>query len=267
MRYIFSLLLIFSVIRMNAQEEYWDVYLAQHKGKTASILLNMELKKTAPYPDLPFLVIAGVGFGDCTPEGLPTVKEFDNLYRISDSIAAMMKTQGNNKLVGTFTYQCERNDYYYIADTTGIREKLHNKLRQLFPTYKPVINISIDISWSTYLDFLYPNEESYEVMQNQKVVLQLQKAGDKLLASRKIEHWLFFTSERDRSCFLQYAMKQKFKVESIGKDGPLSTPFKLVISRAGIPELQGISQLTLQLRKESHKCNGIYDGWETFVVK
>ena len=69
-------------------------------------------------------------------------------------------------------------DYYYAADTAGIREKLSKLYATQFKSYEPYINIKADKEWQIYLEFLYPNDETRETMSNQKVVLKLQEAGD-----------------------------------------------------------------------------------------
>jgi len=259
--------MIFLPYALSAQDENWDAYMAQYEGKPGSVMLDMGLKSTAPLKEFSFVLITGVRFSDCSSEGMPSAKEFENLYRISDSVLATVKRVGKNKLVGTFTHLCERLDYYYITDTTGLRQSLTNYFKQLSPAYKPYINIKADAEWTAYLSFLYPNEEVYEFMQNQKVVMQLEKAGDKLDQARQADHWLYFKTEKDRNCFMSYAMQHNFKIESKRNDGKLSAPLQLQISRIDKVDIGSISKLTLLLRKEARKCNGDYDGWETFVVK
>jgi hypothetical protein len=227
----------------------------------------MGLKATAPLKEFPFVVITGVRFSDCSSEGMPSAKEFESLYKISDSILATIKRMGNNKLVGTFTHQCERLDYYYVTDTIGIRQELIKYYKQVSPAYKPYINIKADADWTAYISFLYPNEEVYEFMQNQKVVMQLEKSGDKLDQARQADHWLYFASEKDRNCFISFAINHSFKIESTRNDGKLSSPYQLQISRIDKVDISAISKLTLSLRKQAKNCNGIYDGWETFVVR
>ncbi len=79
------LLLILPCFLM-AQEENWDVYMAEFQKKPGSITLNMALKKTAPVKTLPFLLITGVSFRSCDDDGMPMKREFTNLYKISDSV-------------------------------------------------------------------------------------------------------------------------------------------------------------------------------------
>jgi uncharacterized protein (TIGR01619 family) len=263
-----TVLAIFSPVLLLAQDENWDVYMAKYKSMPGSFSLNMALKPKAPVKTLPFVLITGVSFKNCDSDGMPTKKEFINLYTISDSLKKIMDRVVTNTLAGSFTSVCQRLDYFYVSDTAGLREQLAFFYREKFPHYSPhYINIKEDKSWAAYLDFLYPGEESYEFMQNQKLVTALQNGGDKLLKDRLVEHWLYFKTDIDRNCFITYAIKQKFAVISKERSSDPKTPFKLHISRSNKVDVASISKITIDLKKQAKKCNGEYDGWETIVVK
>jgi len=260
-------LLLFLPSLLQAQEENWDVYMAEYGKKPGSITLNMALKKTAPLKNLPYVLITGVSFRNCDDDGMPTKREFANLYKVADSVKAVVDSLVKNTLAGTFTHLCQRLDYYYVADTANLREQLTQLYKERFPLYMPSIAIKEDKAWAAYLDFLYPNEESYEFMQNQKMVMALQKGGDKLLKKRPVDHWLYFKNEVDRNCFISYATKQGYKVVAKEKVAFPKTPFKLHLSRTDRVDAASISKITIEMKKQAKKCNGEYDGWETFVVK
>lgn len=264
-----SLIILLSAfpLALSAQEDVWDVYIAQYDEGPGSTLINMSLKQVAPLKQFPFVLITGVKVTDCTDEGFPTPAEFQKLYVVSDSVQAFVNRTANHKFAGTFTYQCERLDYFYITDTAGIRKKLQQLYASAFPSYQPYINIRHDASWEAYLDFLYPNEVTYEYMLNQKVVMRLEEAGDKLEKERQVDHWLYFKTEIDRECFVTYATKNRFTIISKSKAESAEAPYQLVIVRNDKVTLPDISALTLQLRKQAVQCNGTYDGWETLVVK
>ena len=216
---------------------------------------------------LPFILITGVKYSDCSSDGMPSKNEFTRLYSISDSVKAIMDKFVENKAVGTFTYQCERLDYYYIKDTLELRQALSKLYSTHFKSYDPYINIKEDKNWDAYLSFLYPNEETFEYMQNQKVIQHLEDSGDKLEKARKVDHWIYFHTETDRNCFINYITKHNFKIELKEKTDDANRPYKLQISRVDKVDLPSISGITIDLRKESKKCNGDYDGWETLVIK
>ncbi len=267
-KFFTAVLAIFSPVLLIAQEENWDVYMAKYKSMPSSVTLNMALKSVAPVKTLPFVVITGVSFKNCDADGMPSKREFTNLYKISDSLKTIMDRVVTNNLAGSFTYLCQRLDYFYVSDTVGLRQQLAFFYREKFPQYSPhYINIKEDKTWTAYLDFLYPSEESYEFMQNQKLVTALQNGGDKLIKERLVDHWLYFKTDFDRNCFITYATKQKFAVISKERSSNPKTPFKLHVARTNKVDVASISKITIELRKQAKKCNGEYDGWETFVVK
>jgi hypothetical protein len=270
MKRIVILLFIFSVLNTQAQDikEDWDTYMASYQKGAGSVLLNLALKEKAPVYSYNYLIITGVKLKDCSPEGFPTQQEFQSLYKISDGVNELIDKKKRRILAGTFTYQCERTDYYYVNDTFLLRKYLSDYYKTYFPQYSFIIEIQEDKSWSRYLKFLYPNEETKESMANQKVILQLTKAGDKLTKERRIDHWLYFETEEDRRNFFIKIAEKGFLVEKMDKMKDERThPYSLQMYRTDKPELAGITRITLFLNKEASKYKGMYDGWETIVVK
>ena len=103
-------------------------------------------------------------------------------------------------------------------------------------------------------------------MGDQKVVLSLKNAGDKLEKPRQVDHWIYFDTKKDRDKFLEYIKSEKFKIEEHTgekKDKNLTAH----ISRVDKVDLQSIYAITEHLRKIAAQFKGDYDGWETFVVK
>ena len=197
--FLFGLLLY--TLSSFSQEENWDVYMAQYEKGAGSTMINMSLKEVAPVKQLPYLLSTGVTLINCSDDGLPVKGEFDMLYKISDRIKYVVDSITKNKFAGTFSYQCERNDYYYLTDTVGIRKYLESAYKTAFPKYKYKINIRKDEQWEAFLTFLYPNDETFEYMSNQKVILKLSEQGDDLTKPRKVDHWLYFKTEAERDKF------------------------------------------------------------------
>lgn len=261
------LLSILPISLFAQQEENWDVYMASYEKGAGSTLINMSAKTKAGDKGLPFIVITGVTFKDCNPDGFPTKHQFDELYIIADSVKNIVANSSPSLAVGTFTYQCERLEYYYVRDTNGLRTKLNKLYNRSFPSYLSYTNIKEDKSWEAYLKFLYPSDEILEYMSNQKVVLKLQEAGDNLEKARKVDHWLYFKNDSDRNCILPYLKQNNFKVEEMETVKNSELPFKIHISRTDKVELNAITQITIELRNQAKKCNGDYDGWEAPVSK
>lgn len=261
------LLFLLVPVSLFSQEDQWDAYIASYEKGAGSTLVNMSAKTNAPYKELKFVVITGVTFKGCSADGFPTQLQFPDLYRVADSVNNLLTAATETKHVGSFTYQCERLEYYYVKDTAAIRANLARLYKSAFPQYQPYINIRQDKNWQGYLEFLYPNEETLEYMGNQKVLLKLKEAGDGLDKPRKIDHWIYFKTEADRDCFQAYLKANNFSIENSEEVKAKNMGIKLRISRTDNVDLPSINKITLELKKEALKCRGDYDGWETFVVK
>jgi uncharacterized protein (TIGR01619 family) len=262
-----SICLLVLTSNLSAQQENWDTYMAHYEKGPGSTLVNMSIKKIAPDKNFPFLFSAGIKFTNCDSSGLPLSSEFTNLYSISDSVVTVVSLLIKNILAGSFTYQCQRRDYFYVPDTAGLRLQLTDFISNHFPGYTAVFDIKKDKDWKTYLDFLYPNEETIEYMKNEKVLMKLRDAGDKSEKARPVDHFLYFNTENDRNCFIQYAIQNHFKIESKTNEKDSRLPYKLQLSRTDKIDLPAISKITLELERQAKKCNGDYDGWETAVTR
>ena len=80
---------------------------------------------------------------------------------------------------------------------------------QTFEGYQSGYNIAEDPEWEDYFGFLYPDEFSYQTMQNRKVLMQLEKNGDKMEVPREIDHFIYFKEAAQQQAF---AKKLKLKV-------------------------------------------------------
>lgn len=263
---LYLFLIVHSVVLAQDDVGNWDMYMAQYEKGAGSTIINMSLKTKAPDKSFRFLVSTGVHFDNCTAEGFPSETEFQKLYAVSDSVKRLLNNTVSNIMAGTFTYQCERKDYYYVKDTINLRQKLSLLYTKQFSQYQSIINIREDAAWEAYLSFLYPNEETMEYMRNQKVVMKLQEAGDKLEKKRTVDHWLYFPTIKARDSFVVFAQTNGFKIESTQMTDNVKS-FELHISRIDKVDLTSISQLTLLLNREAQKYNGDYDGWETAVIR
>ena len=265
-RYVFAFLL-FSYTVAAGQNGEWDTYLARYEKGPGSTLVNMALKKTAPDSSRPFLFAAGVKFKNRTQEGLPAATAFISLNRISDSIVALMGRHPGQILAGTFSYQCERKDYFYVNDTTGLKSAVTKLITDHFPGYTPAFLIKEDKTWDAYLHFLYPNEITRLYMYNQGIVMRLEKAGDNTSLARPVDHFFYFKSDKDRECFVYKAVSQKYRIVAKDSSDRKDAPFRLQISREDKTDLATINKITSWIKSEADRCKGEYAGWETVIRK
>ena len=250
-----------------SQEDNWDAYLSNYAGKPGSTIVNLSLHSRAPISANPYILVTGVKYVNCTPDGFPVDSEFDNLYKISNAVGEQLNEIAKPIMAGTFTFECERLDYYYLSDTTGIRSALSRLYESKFPSYNFTINIKKDEEWKGYFSFLYPNEITQEYMANQKVLTALSKAGDNLSGVRTLDHLAYFKDSKARDCFISVIKTNGFVIDKTSAETETEWKYFIYFSKKQNIDIHEISSVTLDLRKNAKQCGGQYDGWETQLIK
>ena len=258
------------LIGINAQTttESWNTYIASYEdGLPGSTTLRMDLINEAPFKDFPFVLVTGINYTTSRPDRFPDNETFDLLYKVEDEVEVLIGKETEVILAGTFTFNKERLSYFYINDDQGLKSKIENFYKQNYSDNKFYLNIKEDKGWGYYKDFLYPNEETLHFMSTESVVMNLEEAGDILTKERRVDHWFYFSTKSAlNSCKIEL-IKQKFAIESIEENTDDSLPFKLQVWKNDKVDMLTIYPITVELRNIAKSYNGLYDGWETFVIK
>lgn len=266
-KYSLLVICLISVIQLFAQQDAWDVYIADYDGKPGSTVLNMSIYDRTPIKSMPYIVITGLNPKEVDGSGFPTKSEFEVQYPFTDSLGVFMDKLVKNEMVGTFTSEGERLHYFYVSDTTGIRKSLITFYKKRFKKYTYYLNIKPDAEWKAYREFLYPNEFTREYMGNEKVIMQLMDSGDQLHKERPIDFWAYFKTDADRSKFIDFVTDKGFEITKEDKDRSLDLPYSVQFTKDMAINIMDFTTLTLELRKKAAELNGDYDGWESVVVK
>ncbi|WP_299459920.1 DUF695 domain-containing protein [uncultured Microscilla sp.] len=249
-------------------QEHWDSYIASYEeGKPGLTTLRMDLIETAPEADYPFALITGFNFGGEREDGFPEERDLQAVHDTSDAIVGFMEQNFDCVHVASFMYDFQRMEYFYLKAKNNVEQGLNKLYESQLPGYECYISIEEDKDWALYQEFLFPTDEIMHHMYDQKVVLHLEEAGDNLLASRRIDHWVLFAHKGDLERFSDEIAKQGFKVEGTSESDDKELPLQVQVWRNDIPELDTIFPVTSGLRQLAEDFNGSYDGWETVVTK
>lgn len=252
--------------KMNHQED-WDFYLTNVDNKLSSIAVDLGLKSVAPILDKQNVVWISLKMNNPREDGLSSNEEFENLGNIENQIVNSIVKNHDAIFVGRLTSDNHRDFYFYFGETKNY-EKTVSEVMQNFSDYKYEIGTKVDKEWDGYLNFLFPQPEQYQRIQNRKVVDNLVKNGDKLEKKREVMHWIYFTNENDRDNFIQKIASENFKVEEKNKvKENKEFSYNLRISRIEKVDYENIDDFTIHLWKLANENNGDYDGWETSVEK
>ena len=101
---------------------------------------------------------------------------------------------------------------------------------------------------------------------NQKVIKALLNAGDKLIASREVFHWIYFKNEDEKNDYVKEVAQEGFEVVSSNVIDD-KFPYQLQIKRIDKVDENSVNKYVIYLWETSLKCNGDYDGWETSIEK
>jgi uncharacterized protein (TIGR01619 family) len=266
---LFLLVFLFVGLPSSAQsqKEEWQNYMATYEqNKPGSVTLRMDLINSAPLLDYEYVLVTGVNFETTSKDGFPDSDQtFTILHGLEDEVLNLVSKTSNSILVGSFMYNSQRLQYFYLTDTIEIRNELNafynSKSRNGY------VNIKVDQEWNYYREFLYPSQETLNYMGDESVVRNLMKAGDDLSTSRRVDHWIYFKDKSSMKLFEKEVSKVEFIVGSSGKNKKSELPFVMNIWRIDKVDLGSIYPITNKLRMLAKKMNGEYDGWETVVVK
>lgn len=265
---VIMLFLGFNSIAQIGSEGEWDTYIANYEGeKPGSTILRMDLIEKAPIKGYGKVLITGVSYNSTRDDGFPDNEALGNLYEVNEELEVFLNEDYEAILVGSFTQDYKRLNYFYIKTDIGLERALVKFYSINFPKSKFHIDIIEDPQWGTYVNFLYPNEAILEYISDRRVVETLIEAGDPLTEIRRVDHWLWFEKEEEVQSFIKKVELIGYKLEGYNKVESVESLYSVKIWKKELPDLDSIYEITTNLRKIAKEDNGTYDGWETFIVK
>ena len=241
--------------------------MAQIANKPSSVMVNLALYSNSPNKLLPYLLITGPKCKRTTANGLPQKDEIAQLEEILNATDAFVTGVTPKILTGTLTYNSERVNYYYVRDTAGLHNAIARLYKRSFPDYSYVCKIRKDADWNEYRDFLYPSEDNFTWIENNGIITQLITQGDSLTKPRDISFVLLFKTEADRNALIDFAHKRDYRIDELNYVKKENNPYRLKISKFENVKADLISQMTIEIKKETKKLNGDYQGWNSAVIK
>jgi regulator of RNase E activity RraB len=115
-----------------------------------------------------------------------------------------------------------------------------------------------DPGWSYYDDFLLPDAERWQWIMDRRVVEQLAEHGDHLETARPVDHFVEFSSAKQRDEFVAAARERGFAAEEgESEDGVHSAE----LVRLDPVTLEHIHRVVMELVELAEAHGGDYDGW------
>ena len=242
----------------------WDFFMCCIEGAPASIRTNLALIEVAPLEGLSQRLQFYIKMQNPRPDGLSSNEEYPILCDIEDAIGDKAEAIGAI-LAGVVKSEGFLELWFYTQNAEALAKTCEDAL-QTFEGYQSGYNIAEDPEWEDYFDFLYSDEFSYQTMQNRKVLMQLEKNGDKMEVPREIDHFIYFKEAAQQQAFAKEAEAKGFKVrfnddefvedrKAEGKE----YPYMVEASREDSP--LDIDDIVWDLLELASPFEGDYDGW------
>ena len=242
----------------------WDFFMCRIEGAPASIRTNLALIEVVPLEGLSQRLQFCIKMKNPRPDGLSSNEEYPILCDIEDAIGEKAEATGAVS-AGVVKSDGFLELWFYTQNAEALAKTCEEAL-QAFEGYQSGYNIAEDPEWEDYFGFLYPDEFSYQTMQNRKVLMQLEKNGDKMEVPREIDHFIYFKEADQQQAFAKEAEAKGFKVrfnddefvedrKAEGKE----YPYMVEATREDSP--LAINDIVWDLLELASPFEGNYDGW------
>lgn len=242
----------------------WDFFMCRIEDAPASIRTNLALIEVAPLKGLTQRLQFYIKMKKPRPDGLSSNEEYPILCDIEDAIGEKAGATGAVS-AGVVKSEGFLELWFYTQNAEALAKTCEEAL-QTFEGYQSGYNIAEDPEWEDYFGFLYPDEFSYQTMQNRKVLMQLEKNGDKMEVPREIDHFFYFKEAAQQQAFAKEAEAKGFKVcfnddefvedrKAEGKE----YPYMVEATREDSP--LAINDIVWNLLELASPFEGEYDGW------
>jgi regulator of RNase E activity RraB len=245
----------------------WDFYLTRIDDTAASFFLNLWYRSHAPLAGADTLYRCDLQILEPGPHGLGEAGDADRLLEIEEIIRERAGALDIH-LVGRVRW----NGMWLLRlfGPPGLTDRLREVVGSAIGkkrSRKFEVDATADPEWSHYFDFLCPDEERQQWMSDRSVVEVLMEQGDDTSVPRRVDHWAYFDTARQRDAFLRAVTQDGYELESAYEDETSDRRFCAQIYRIDVVDLEEIHDVVMSLIAHAQEHDGEYDGWETSVVR
>lgn len=244
----------------------WDSYPFMAEDAPASNFVDLGIAAVAPVSELAQIAYLRLSMCKPTEDGLSSDEEFERLCEVEDALSDAVEELGSVIGVGRTTTCGHRTFYFYTADGAATEDRLTQAMTP-FAEYEFKVGFQDDPQWSIYTEFLYPNDFQMKLIQNGRVLRQLEEAGDKFDIPRHVTHWIYFASAAGRTQFWQAVEPEGFELVEQHDQAEGERPFALSVRNTTTIDFPTIFEFVMGLSGLAEDCQGEYDGWETSVER
>lgn len=237
--------------------QIWHTYPALSDGEPALFLYNHGLVVSDRIESASELYIVRIAMVEPGDNGLGTDAEVMWLYNFEDALNPVAEQLGFIHLGRVrsaggweMSYYSERGrDLAPALDGAG-------PIASERPIELTGMN---DPEWSYLLGYLAPDQERWQWIMNNQVVVQLEDAGDNLDAPRPVDHSATFRTEDGRVGFVAAIEQQGFEVTAV--EDRDAENWQVSFQRMNSARMNEIHPVVMDLVNVVGSFGGAYNGW------
>jgi len=248
--------------------DHWEVYLTLvgEERQPASVSFDYGIVEEMRTLEADTLFVIVYRFPAKDEQGFPAEEAWDALEAFDEGIFAWAESAEGLVFAGRALIDGMARCYIYgtPAREPDVRQFVEATNAKHAGTE---LEVKADPQREAYWDFLLPNEQEWRLINDNKVLHALEEEGDTLKRHRRVDHFFYFSEESQRDLFIQWAQKNRYKIESVGPSEDPDLPFALNIHHKTALVSPDVHEMTLTLDAKAEEYNGTYDGWVSEAVQ
>jgi hypothetical protein len=245
-------------------EDEWDFYPCRVDDAPASIFLNLRFENVSPERRPDTLYWLRIEMLDKDEHGMGSASEAEVLYPVEDQLTEGARARGFVYVGRLRTDGLWKLTFYGPNDRLDVLRALAKDVGGL-DGREVETGSKADPGWDYYREFLLPDAERRQWMQDRRLVDLLQENGDPLQVPRRVDHWLYFPNADARKSFVNDAAREGFAIEQLIDEPTNEYSCGARVHRVDSVELEDIHKVVMTLYRSAEEHDGCYDGWETRV--
>jgi len=240
--------------------DQYEFYPCLVDGAPASIYLNLRFEdeeRVASENTAYWLAVKMLDEGEY---GIGTAEEAELLNAIEEAVIARASTAGLHYVGRVRTGGIWEMTFYGPA---GHVDLIRGAANDLAIGRKTEVRSQTDADWSYYRDFMLPDAERRQWMDDRRLVQILKEQGDALVTPRRVDHRATFTTAAARDAFVETLRTQRFEAAPHADD--TSGSFGAHVFRTDPIELDHIHDVVMIVVDAARAHGGAYAGWKTEI--
>jgi regulator of RNase E activity RraB len=178
-------------------EEDFDFYMSQMGGDPLGVMVDLGAARHVPVETHNVRLRLMVRMKNPQPDGLRSREESAELFALEDQLCDTLGERLDALMVGRVIVHGITDVVFYAPGTAvGQLETLRELVDQVRGDYEIDIDVTPDALWEFYREVLWPDTYEHQFIMSNRVLRQLEQAGDDPAVARAVDH-LVFLPDRD----------------------------------------------------------------------